>query len=64
MDPENKTVRHLEPAKTLGERIRRMRFTLARRASQLVVLGLFFGTALGNRRQTDSLGRPFGFAHS
>ena len=45
MNPDNKTVRHLEPAKTLGERIRRMRFTLARRASQLVVLGLFFGTA-------------------
>ena len=40
-----KTVRHLPHADNFVERLRRIRFTLARRASQIIILGLFMGTA-------------------
>lgn len=42
---KNTVLRHLPPPACFGERLRRMRFTLARRAAQLIVLCLFIGTA-------------------
>ncbi len=38
-------VRHLQPAKSFSERVFRMRYTIARRALQILVLTLFIGTA-------------------
>lgn len=45
MISEKKTVRHLPPASSFAEKLIRMRFTLARRVAQLLVLALFIGTA-------------------
>jgi ferredoxin-type protein NapH len=45
VSPAERPVRHFVPPRTLGGRVRFMRFTLARRAVQFFVLLLFFGTA-------------------
>ena len=38
-------IRHLPAPDSLGERVKRLRFTLARRAVQFSILALFIGTA-------------------